>query len=36
MAATDNLGAGVNTPTTQLTGVTARYVAYDSTNWVKI
>lgn len=32
----DNLGAGVNTPTTQLAGVTSRYLAYDATNWVKV
>lgn len=35
-ASGDNLGAGVNTPTTQAAGVTNRYVAYDSTNWVKL
>lgn len=35
-AAGDNLGAGVDTATTQLTGVTNRYVAYDATNWVKL
>lgn len=35
-ASGDNLGAGVDTATTQATGVTNRYIAYDSTNWVKL
>jgi hypothetical protein len=32
----DDLGAGVNISTTQAAGVTNRYVAYDTTNWVKL
>lgn len=35
-ASGDNLGAGVDTATTQTTGTTSRYVAYDATNWVKL
>ena len=35
-ASGDNLGAGVDTATTQATTVTNRYVAYDATNWVKL
>jgi hypothetical protein len=35
-ASGDNLGAGVDTATTQVAGATARYLACDSTNWVKV
>ena len=32
-ASGDDLGAGVNNPTTQTTGVNRRYAAFDSTTW---
>jgi hypothetical protein len=35
-ASGNNLGAGVNNSTTQATNVTNRYIAYDTTNWVKV
>jgi hypothetical protein len=35
-ASGNDLGAGVDTATTQATGITNRYVAYDTTNWVKL
>ena len=35
-ASGDNLGAGVDTATTQAAGATNRYEAYDATSWVKL
>jgi len=35
-AASDNLGAGVNTSTTLAAGVNVTFKAYDATNWIAV